>query len=193
MSRTASFLDRFVTLVVGVLLIGLGTGALIWNTTMVPDTPDQVTAPALVTATGTSWWPWAVAAGGAAAVVLGALWLLAHTPSPRAKPLRLNTSGDLGSITVDLGSLAAAAAQTLAAHHDVRVAKGKAVIDRGTRTIDLTVTGTAESADDLSALTDAIDTVCAHLVHATGDNSPATRAILHITTHPTRHPQHHLT
>ncbi|PQP14478.1 alkaline shock response membrane anchor protein AmaP [Rhodococcus opacus] len=193
MSRTASFLDRLVTFVVGVLLIGLGAGALIWNTTVVPGIGDQVTAPVLVTATGTSWWPWAVAAGGAAAVVLGTRWLLAHTPSPLAKPLRLNTSGEPGSITVDLGSLAAAAAQTLTAHPDVRAAKGKAVNDRGTRTIDLTVTGTAESADDLPALTEAIDTVCAHLAHAIGDNSPATRAILHISTHPTRHPHHRVT
>lgn len=57
-------------------------------------------------------------------------------------------------------------------------AKGKAVIDRGTRTIELTVT--AGTAEGLPAVTTEVDSICAHLAHATQNTSVATRTTLHL-------------
>ncbi|MDG3013670.1 alkaline shock response membrane anchor protein AmaP [Speluncibacter jeojiensis] len=188
MTRSAGTLDRLAALLVGIALIGLGAGALIWNTTLVSGIPELVTAPELVDDTGTSWWPWAVAGAGIVLIVLGGRWLLAHTPAAKAKALRVNGPEDLGAITVDLGSLATAAARTLADRPDVTAAKGKAVIDRGTRTLDLTITAT--SAEDLRGVIDAVDHTCAHLASATGDPSIATRTTIHLSKDP--HHDHHV-
>ncbi|WP_241384596.1 alkaline shock response membrane anchor protein AmaP [Rhodococcus sp. CH91] len=188
MTRSATFVDRLAALVVGLLLIALGIGALIWNTTVLPRIPTHVTAPALVTATGTPWWPWAVAVAGVLCLALGVRWLLAHTPRAKAKPLQMSEPAGLGNISVDLGALAAAAARSLAGRDDVHSAKGKAVIDRGTRTLELTVT--AATIEELPALIEAIDRVCAHLAHATQNTSVATRTTVHLSTN--SGPSHHV-
>lgn len=178
MTRSVTFVDRLTALVVGILLVALGVGALLWNTTLLPHIPTLVTAPALVTATATAWWPWAVALTGVTCLAVGARWLLAHTPREKAQPLQMSEPADLGTISVDLGSLAAAAAHNLAEREDVHSAKGKAIIDRGTRTIELTVT--VATAEDLPALINTIDGICAHLARATRNTSVATRTTLHV-------------
>lgn len=178
MTRSASTVDRLIAAVIGLLLIAIGAGALLWNTTWISRAPDTLTAPALVDATAQPWWPWALAGAGIVLVLAGLRWLFAHTPAAKAGPLPLHQRGGLGVITVDLGALVEAAAGTLAERPDVRSATGKAIIDRGTRTLDLTIHTAAE--ENLPELTAAIDAVCADLAHATGDTSISTRTIVRI-------------
>ena len=186
MTRTASTLDRIAAALIGLLVIAVGAGALIWNTTLSSGFPDRITAAPLMSATSQPWWPWAVAGAGVLLVIIGVRWLLTHTPAAKTKPLPLHDADDRGTITVDLTAVVDAAAYALAQRPDVRSAKGKAVIDRGTRTLDLTVSVAAE--ENLSELTDAIDAVCADLARATGDPTLATRTTVRIasTTRPTR-------
>ncbi|PZT99529.1 MAG: alkaline shock response membrane anchor protein AmaP [Gordonia sp. (in: high G+C Gram-positive bacteria)] len=178
MTRSASTLDRIAAALVGLTLIVLGVAALIWNTTLIPGIPTRITAAPVVDATSEPWWPWAMAAAGVLLVIAGARWLLVHSPAAKTKPLPVHDENDRGTITVDLGSLADAAAHMLAERPNVQSAKGKAVIDRGIRTIDLAVT--VEAGENLPELADAVDAVCADLAYATGDRSIASRTIIRI-------------
>jgi hypothetical protein len=177
MTRLATSLDRLAALVFGLALIAIGVGLLAWDTNAIPGTPEMITARGLVTAAGTDWWPWAVTGVGVVLVVTALRWLFIHNPKARVKALRLS-AGDAGSVSVDLGEVADAAARALKQSPDVHSATGRAVIDRGTRTIDLTVT--AYSPTTLGAVAEAIDTVNSQIADVVGDTSIATRTSIHI-------------
>ena len=112
MTRSASTLDRLAALVFGLALIALGVGLLVWNTDWITGIPQIITAPGLVTAAETGWWPWAVAAAGIVLVAIALRWLFTHTPKAKMKNLRLS-GGNAGSISADLGEVADAAARVL--------------------------------------------------------------------------------
>lgn len=183
MTRSASALDRLAAVIFGLALIAVGVGLLVWNTNWIAGIPQMITAPGLVTAAGTAWWPWAVAAAGIVLVVTALRWLFSHTPKAKVKDLRLS-GGDAGSISVDLGEVADAAARALGQSREAHSAKGRALIDRGTRTIHLTVT--AHSPTTLSALTESIDLVNTQIAGMLGDSTIATRTSIHIDKKPRR-------
>lgn len=183
MTRSASTLDRLAALVFGLALIAVGVGLLVWNTNWIAGIPPMITAPGLVTAAGSGWWPWAVAAAGIVLVAIALRWLVSHTPKAKVKDLRLS-GGDGGSISVDLGEVADAAARVLAQSTQAHSAKGRAIVDRGTRTIDLTVT--AHSPTTLSALIESIDSVNTQIAGMLGDPAIATRTSIHIDKKPRR-------
>jgi hypothetical protein len=178
MTRWASTVDRLAALICGLALIALGLGLLVWNTDLFAGIPQTLTAPGLVTAAGTAWWPWAVAAVGVVLVLVAVRWLLSHTPKAKVKAVQLAADKRFGSITADLGAVADAAARALEQSPDAHSAKGKAVIDRGTRTIDLTVT--AYSPSTVIPLIEPIDTVCTQIAEMLGDRTIATRTCIHI-------------
>ena len=184
MTRLATSIDRLAALLLGALLILLGLGMLVWNTDWLPHIPQAITAPGLVTASGTHWWPWALAATGILLVALALRWLFAHTPTAKIKTQRLSGGEKNGVIDVDLKEVAGAAAHALEQHSDVDSAKGKAIIDRGTRTIALDVT--TNSPTLLSELTASIDAVGRQLAEVIGEAHVATRTTIHVAKHPRR-------
>lgn len=177
MSRSAAFFDRFLALLIGVVLIAVGIGALIWNTSLLPDKPEVLTAPGLVTATDSSWWPWVIGIGGVVLILLALRWLFAHRPATKLKDLQLAGSGREGALVADVGSVAEGAARALESSPGVHSAKSKAIVDRGTRTVDLTVT--LDTAEDLRRVADRVDEVCADVAHVLGTTSVATRTTIH--------------
>jgi hypothetical protein len=181
MTRLASAWDRFTALVLGLALIALGVGMLAWGSEWIPNRPEYVTAPGLVTAANTGWWPWVLAAVGIVLILLALRWLLIHTPKARVKAVPLVSGDSGGTVSADLGAVAHAAAQVLERHPDVESAKGKAVVDRGVRTIDLTVT--ARSPLSVHTLIDPIDTVCTQTAGVLGDTGIATRTTVRIGHH----------
>lgn len=187
MTRLATSLDRFAALVLGLLLILLGLGMLVWNTDWLPRIPQMITAPGLVTAAGTHWWPWALAGAGILLVLLALRWLITHTPKAKIKTQRLS-GGENGVISVDLKEVAHGAAHALQQNSDIDSAKGKAIIDRGTRIIDLDVT--ANSAVLLTEVTGSIDDVGRQIAEVLGDVTIATRTTIHVPKH--SHRERHL-
>jgi len=178
MTRLSTAADRIAALIVGVTLVALGAGALLWRTDLVPGIPHLITAPALVNALDTWWWRWAVAGAGLLCVAVALRWLLTHRPARKAAPILLHDDGDPGTVIIDPAAVAAAAAEALNQHPGVYSAKGKAVTDRGIRTIELAVT-TAHP-EELSTIIRAIDDTCANIAECIGDSPLATRATLHI-------------
>ena len=179
MTRWTIALDRIVAFLVGVILIVVGAGALLWHTGLIPGFPEVLTAPALTEAPSTWWWHWAVAAAGVACTAVALRWLAAHRPAGKATPLQLHDSDTPGTVSIDPSAIAAAAADVLRQHPAVRNATGKAVTDRGARTIDVNVT--AAHPGDLDALITALDDTCTNIARATRGTPPlAVRATLHI-------------
>jgi hypothetical protein len=177
MTRLATTLDRFAALVFGLALIAVGAGLLVWNTRWIPGVPEMITSPGLVAATDSDWWPWAVAAVGLLLVLVALRWLVVHTPKSRVRGLSLSTGAD-GTISVDLGQVADAAARALQQGADAHSAKGRAVVDRGARTIDLTVT--AYSPTTLRHLIESVDLVSAQVADMLGDAKVAVRTTVRI-------------
>ena len=177
MTRLAILLDRFATLIVGAALIAVGAALLLWHTAVLPDVPRTVNVSGLRAATSTGWWSWALAGVGILLVVVALRWLFAHTPTARVKrlPLRANASG---AVSIDLGEVAHAAARALERAPDVDSAGGKAIIDRGTRTVELTIT--AVDAPRPEWLIPAIDAVCEQVAIMHGDPLVATRTTIHV-------------
>ncbi len=177
MSRLATGLDRLLVLLVGLVLIVVGAGAILWQLATFSQAPKTLTAPGLVHATTQSWWPWAVGIGGAVLILLSLRWLGAHVPGRKVHDVKLAGSDATGKLTVDLSALAAAAAEALAEAPGVRSATGKAVTDRGRRTLELIAT--MEPTADLAAVTVAVDRVGADLNQALAEPAIATRVHLH--------------
>ncbi|QCQ93602.1 alkaline shock response membrane anchor protein AmaP [Rhodococcus sp. SGAir0479] len=176
MTRVTSAVDRAAAAVVGLVLIALGAGALVWSTDAVARFPDTITAPAVVEATTKQWWPWAVGAAGVVFIIAAVRWIYAHTPAPHAHPIQLPGLGTTGSATVDLGDVATAAATSLTHRHDITDAKGKAIDERGRRTVVMEVTTSADA--DLAIVVDAVDTACRDVVHTLGTDEFAIRTLI---------------
>ena len=180
MTRTATLVDRIAALILGLVLLVVGVAMILWTTHLIDGTPVYLTAPGLMTAADTAWWPWAVTAAGILLVLLGLRWLVAHRPARRAGDLTLADSNlSEGCLSADLGSLADAAAAELRGRPAVKAASGKAVIDRGKPSIHLDVT--AAGTDTLAHAAHAADEVAATAVGMLGD-AIAIQTRLHVNT-----------
>ncbi|MGL5817902.1 MAG: hypothetical protein ACRCYR_10090 [Phycicoccus sp.] len=160
MRRRTVALDRVAVLLTGLLLLAVGVAGLVWwrgdlglsgpvDTTVVTDATEQ------------PWWPWAVGAAGVLLVALGLRWLAAHLRSSRVGDLRLPGSGPQGRLTADVGPVARAAGESLAATPGVRSARGGVDRDRGRLVAHLRAT--IEPDADLAAVAAASDRVAADL------------------------------
>ncbi|TPG33029.1 alkaline shock response membrane anchor protein AmaP [Mycolicibacterium hodleri] len=177
MTRLASSLDRFVALIAGAALIAIGAALVLWDTAVLPNVPRTVNVPGLRAATATGWWSWALAGVGILLIVAALRWLFTHTPAARVTHLPLLTN-DSGAIGIDLGEVAHAAAHALEQSPDVDSVSGKAIIDRGTRTVDLTVNAVAAPRPEW--LIPAIDAVCEQIVTMLAEPTIASRTTIHV-------------
>ena len=174
------FVDRAATFVAGIVVTCLGAAAALWPTHLVRVAPERISAGPAVRATTSTWWPWELAGAGAILVVVGLVWLIAHVPVRKAQVLRVPGTTDPGFLTVNLDGVASAAAAALAQDSNVQSAKGKTLAERGTSTVELTVT-TAHPAG-LADVVSAIDATLADIARATAgtSNTVAARAVVQI-------------
>ncbi|ULE31869.1 alkaline shock response membrane anchor protein AmaP [Mycobacterium sp. IDR2000157661] len=178
MRRFVTGVDRLGAFVLGLLLLAIGVGLLAWAVVHF-DNATVLTAPGLATAAASDWWPWATAAAGVVLVPLGMRWLLSRGLAEHAGPLTLPGSDRTGRLTVDLGSLASAAADQLNSHPAIRSAKGSAIVDRGAPSIQLKAT--AFSAETLASAVHAADDVATTATGMLGD-AVVVRTRLHVDT-----------
>jgi hypothetical protein len=126
MSRKLVALDRIATLLLAVLLILLGLALLDWRYGLLLSYADRLTTDPARRQAATGWWPWAVGAVGLLLILAGLWWLLAHLRRGRQPTLRLPDSASTGRITVDLASVATAAAEDFQSRAPVDQARGTA-------------------------------------------------------------------
>lgn len=166
MSRAAAAVDRIAVAVVALVLVALGTGAVAWQSGLIPGARDELAAPWARTTTDTAWWPWVLGLAGVVLMLIGLRWLAAHLPSRRVSDVRLPGSGSGGRLYVDLGAVASAAAGDLAGAHGVRSVRGRALADRGRRTIELGVT--VDPTASLRSVREAVEATTARLAQSIG-------------------------
>jgi hypothetical protein len=164
--RSGDLLDRVATLVAGIVLTAIGVAAVLWPTHVVRAVPERISAGPVARATTSAGWPWELAGAGALLVLVGLVWLISHVPTRKVPVLRVPGTSDPGVVVVKLDGVASAAAAALEQDSNVQSAKGKAVVDRGTSTVELTVTVSHPA--DLADVIAAIDTTCANIARATG-------------------------
>lgn len=78
MSRLLAGLDRFFVGLIGLLLIGVGVLAVVWERALVSWLQPRITDGPVANATSTTWWPWAVGAGGVVLMIIAFRWLFSH-------------------------------------------------------------------------------------------------------------------
>ena len=166
MRRSVLAFDRVLVLLLGLLLIAVGVAAVGWQTGFLesawPDVPDEVAVdPEQVT--GASSFPALAGLVGAALVVLGLWWLLAHLPRRSVGSLRLPSGTQPGRLIVEPGPAVATAAEVLADDPLIRSARGAVLDDRGELVVRLRAT--VDPDVDLGAVVDACDGVLADLAH----------------------------
>jgi hypothetical protein len=123
MTPTLRFVDRLLTGLVGVLLMGGAAWIIGYAVHYRParEAAGRIDKAAIADLPNASWWQVAEAAAGVALIVVGAWLLLAHL---RSSAVRTIPAG-LGA--VDLTRLADAAAEDLSRHPDVQSAKATTV------------------------------------------------------------------
>lgn len=161
MSRAAIALDRAAALVVAVILIAVGAGAIVWWLDLLTWLPAALDTSVVRDGTHQPWWPWAAGGAGLIAVVAGLRWMIAHLPDRGVGDLMLTGSGPDGALRAASGPVAHAAAQALAAAPGVRSATGRVLRERGQLVARLT--GTVEASADLRIIAAAADQVAADL------------------------------
>lgn len=178
MSRSLVALDRTVIGVLGLVLLALGALGLVWQLELVDAAVNStVDTPWLTTATEAGWWPWAVGAAGVVLALLGLRWLVAHVSRRTLSGAPLPGSGRAGRLTADMGAVAEAAAESVADTRGVRSVAGRAIDDRGRRTVQLTLT--LDPTADLSPAVEASERVARELAQALPEEAPALRVHLH--------------
>lgn len=189
MKRSTVAVDRLATATVAIALIAAGVALLIWNTTLFADIPEVITAPGLVEASRSDWWPWAVAGVGAVLILLALRWLVAHRPAARIDRTTIAQSrsgadaddATPGRSTADIAAIASASARALETHAAVVKASGKAVVERRQRT--LLIDATATSPELVGEAVRAADRVAHEAVTMIGDDSLATRTLIRVDKH----------
>lgn len=151
MNRATASVDRTSTAVLGLALVAAGGAAVAWERGEIAD-GRALTAPFTENLQDAGWWPWALGAAAIVLILIGLRWLLAHLPRRSIGSIALSNSGSDGRLTVDLGTAARSAAQTLADRPGIVSASGRSVSDRGQRTIEITATldPTATTLDEVS-------------------------------------------
>lgn len=168
-------LDRLATAVAGLLLIGIGLLAFVWDRRLIIDWPNAMNLGGPLAWLRQGWVPWVAGIGGAVLVLLGLWWLLAHLPSRRVhtEPLPGSSAGAQGQVRVDLKAVAARAAEELARLPGVTGCRGRALRDRGQKVIELRPTIAADT--DLAAFARGVDSEAARTQEVLGGTPTALR------------------
>jgi hypothetical protein len=122
----AAVFDRLATVVVGAVLMAIGAAAAAWQRGQLPDQVHDARRTFETWSPGswadTAWWPWALTAAAALALVIGLRWLYAHRP--RRQPARLVSENDEHA-SVDLVSAAQNAAAEFESTPGIASASGR--------------------------------------------------------------------
>ncbi|KQY22124.1 hypothetical protein ASD16_15935 [Cellulomonas sp. Root485] len=166
MRRSVLAFDRVLVVLLGLVLIVLGVAAVGWQAGFLgsvwADVPDEISVDSTTVTEASSF---AVVAGvvGAALIVVGLCWLVAHLPRRSVGSLRLPSGEQPGRLVVDPGPAVATAAEVLADDPLVRSARGAVLADRGENVVRLRATVDPDA--DLGEVVAACDRVLADLAH----------------------------
>ncbi len=160
MTRLTVAVDRLVVLLLSLVLLALGAGA-IWTWTGRGPLTGTVRSSSATDLVGQSWWPWASGAVGVVLVLVGLRWIAAHLKRQNVSSLHLRGSGSRGRLDAAASKVAGAAADAFSDTLGVRSARGVVVRDRGQMVAR--ISATIEPEADLATLARQADVVSAQL------------------------------
>lgn len=188
MNRTTVGLDRFLGVLVGILLIVVGAAGILWyHGTLHRHAPavgvhTHGVLLSIRNATGQSWWPWVAGLVGLVVGLLALLWLARHATYRGVHHLRLRGGNKEGQVSASTTSVFDAAAEQLTQTPGVRSASGSMTAQRGALIADLKLT--IDPAADLGTVSNGLDAVVADLATALDNPDVTYRATASVARRP---------
>ncbi|WP_328291472.1 alkaline shock response membrane anchor protein AmaP [Kineococcus sp. NBC_00420] len=180
MGRAVLGLNRFLALVLGLVLIVMGVAMVAWAAGWLVKVwsaaPKTLTLKTATDAFTMAWWPWAAGIAGAIFILLAVWWLLAHLPRRGVGVLSLPGSSKSGRLLIDPAGAASTAADVLAETSGVRSASSRVLRDRGQLVVALKAV--VEPTADLRSVVTATDEVAADLAQVLGREDARARVQL---------------
>lgn len=147
MKRSTASIDRLIALLISAVLIVGGLLAILWKSNVhwartvfahaeprwYNDAPQQ------------AWWDWALLGATILTALLGLWLLLANLRPNRVGNVNLAGSDALGSLSASPQQIGNAVASNLERRQDVRKATAKTTVDRGQRTLRITMVADPET------------------------------------------------
>lgn len=141
MSTATAALDRIIVLILAILLIAGGAGALLlaFDVDPVAERARDIDPTVIGRWSGNDWFIW-VLVGVAVVALLLAIWFIAANARLRRPETVVDAESDeTGELRYTLGTVASGAADHLERLPGVRRASSRAEVDRGTETMTFTV------------------------------------------------------
>ncbi len=181
MSRRVIAFDRLIIFVIGLCLVVIGAGLVVWWSGNLDSISSPFHAHAVHALDQRSWWSWATGGAGLVLVFGGLRWMIAHVNSNRVKSLSINGSSPKGRLKVDTDAVLDAAASVFKSNIGVRSVRGRTVRDRGqlVAVLDATMEPTA----NISEIGKAADAVAGDLQTALGRDDIHCRINLSVASH----------
>jgi hypothetical protein len=145
MRRATITVDRLVTAAIAITLLAGGIFTILWRLDVaIADKAIAHASPRwYALAPQQSWWDWTIGGIAIAAFVLG-LWLvLANLRRNRLNAVELDSTGNIGTLTVNVDEVGKAAAKMLEHHDAVHSASSTTVLERGQPIVRITVVSDA--------------------------------------------------
>ncbi|MDJ0392234.1 hypothetical protein QMK17_02670 [Rhodococcus sp. G-MC3] len=182
MKRATAVVDRLLVLLLGIVLLGGGAFALAWHfdVPIAKDTLSRFDRAVFAGLPAQSWWEPALA-GTAVAATLAAIALLIGNLSPRHTGTVQISTGEVLAVRVDLGALARGVAADLATFPGVESSRGRAIDDRGTATLAVTVSTSPHI--DIDTFTRVVETAAGFVAEALEGAPVAVRVQVHASAH----------
>lgn len=184
MRRSTIGLDRFLGIVVGLVLVVVGLLGIAWWQGVlldrVPRAADvaRSTGSGIRTGVGQSWWPYVAGLVGLVLAILGIIWLVEHFVARGVHSYRLVGSDRSGRLKANSGALFSAAEEQLTGTRGIRSASGSMTNERGNLIADLAVT--ADPGADLQAVAADIDRTVTDLAGSLNDPAVTYRTRLSV-------------
>lgn len=184
MTRGVAAVDRFLALLLGLMLVAVGLGAAAWERDLIPHATDRTRLGPARTATEQPWWPWAVGGGGVLLVLLAGWWALAHLRRHRVRAVRLSGSDATGVLRLHLPPVLDAAAHQLTQRLGITQVGTTVTRERGAPVAELVVT--TEHGADLGRVSTDVRRTLRELATALDDEPVTVRVLLHAAPAPRR-------
>lgn len=172
--------NRFIVLVVGLLLTSIGAFALawVWKVPLAREQLSRLDRPQVIDIPDQTWWTpalWFVLVAGA---TLGIALLAVNLSRRRTSTVQLYDQVTDATLGIELGPVADGVAAELRSLPGVRSVRGRAVVDRHLPTLSVIVN--ADPTIDVAEFTAAAEDTAQRVARALGGARVATQVLLHV-------------
>jgi hypothetical protein len=177
--RATAAVDRLLVVVLGAVLVGGGAFALAWHFDLpiAVDALSRFDRDIFAGIPEQPWWATTLAVVTLVSALVAVGLLIGNLSPRRTGTLQISADESL-AVRLDLGAVARGVAADLASFPGVESSRGRAIDDRGTATLAVTVQSTPHL--DIDAFNRVVEDKAAFVAHALGGGDVALRVQLHV-------------